>query len=204
MAGLALAGLIGPQVKDYAGSYAWSYACCGQQCEGKAELAAADGSGDMQWTGVSGSFVPAPAKKGASRDGKQPHWFVAEDGGVWVMGKPKDPLKYYSSEGAAAKGVAPTVTAMRRGGKSGAGSSSKSVGGASGMPTSFAEMELQEGTGYDGARKAKPKTKTQREQAQDEANAARQEKAELERKEIAERIAFAKEKDRTSKKEVRA
>ena len=193
MALAALSGLMGPQLKDFGPgeSYTWSYACCGQSCSGSAELAPEDGGASLGWAKVSGTCVPAAAKSLASRDEKNAHWFVTSEGGVWVLGKATDPMKYYSSEAAATAGGAPTVTAMRRD-PSGAKQASSSDDGP--------PLSKGGGVGYDGARPKPPPKRNLRQEAQEEARRAREEAAELERRAIQEAMTFAKEKDERKKR----
>ena len=63
MAAGALAGLMGPQLKEFEGDrYDWSYSCCGMGCTGSAELEKLDGGG-LGWCEPSASsgFAPLPA-----------------------------------------------------------------------------------------------------------------------------------------------
>ena len=204
MAAAMLAGLMGPQIKDYSPDdsteYEWSYSCCAMACSGSGVLSASD-SGDgstLSWTGVKGSYVPSAAKEQATRSAKNAHWFVGESsGGVWVFGKPREPLKFYASTAEAAKGGAPTVTAMRRD-----LASAPKVAGMEVVPPSGA---VKTTGGVDGARRKEEKigAKNQREQAQMEKRMQREEAEMLEKAAIKEAITFDKQKQRANK-EVRA
>ena len=58
MAMAALAGLMGPQLRDFDDeTYEWEYSCCFQKCKGEATLEV-KGPATFSWTNVSGSFVP--------------------------------------------------------------------------------------------------------------------------------------------------
>ena len=213
----ALGGLLGPPLKEYEGeTYEWSYSCCGSSCKGEGELVAVD-SQTLAWRDVKGSFVPASAKLDASRDAANVHHFVTDDGsGVWVFGKPGKPLKFYSSSEAATSGGAPTVTAMIRTSdtkSSSKGASSSSAADAAAFGILGAELvgdtnttagrkigrqAGDEANEYDdiAMKIAKSQAMSIREQKQQEAKEQREQEAAFERAEIAEKVTFARQKDR--------
>ena len=167
MAAFALAGMIGPQLRDYAGTYELSYkGPCGTDCKGQAELVAEGQT--LSWQGASGTCMPSLGE--ATRDAKNAHWFSTDADGVWVLTKPNAALKFYDgAESAAAKG-APKLTAMRRDGDDGPAAP---PGGSTVEGTTIAGAKRRQAGGGPAADGFNTKTITQREQAQNEKREAR-------------------------------
>ena len=193
MAAAMLAGMLGPQLQEYADTYDWQYSCCGMGCTGSADLVAA-GKESIQWENVQGRYVPAAANTTAYRDPRNPNWFITDSGGVWVLTKTTDPLQFYASRWAATKATgseesgAPTLTAMRRTGPSPA--ASKQAG---------PKIAGRYAAGKDGAPPAMRAVPTnQREQLRAEKEEARENARVAELAAVREAVEFKRQKDRLS------
>lgn len=197
MAQFALAGLMGPQLKDHAGLHDFKYSCLCFPCTGSGTLSGGEDGVTLTFDNIAASFFPKVATKEAwrSSDGKNAHWFVTDGGGVWVFGKPGEPLQFYKSEDAASKGGAPMVAAMHR------DKFKKQQSMKMSMSNLFGATEVKRG-GVDGAQAARPvakQAKNQRQQHQMEKQMLRDEKEAMEKAAVAEAIAFDRQKARAAK-----
>jgi hypothetical protein len=186
----ALAGLLGPQLREYASTYEWEYTWCSMRCTGSATLLVSADGQTFSWDEPSGRCLPAmPAN--FARDAQRAHWFVG-GGGVWVLKAPGDSLKFFASSQDAVESKAPTVTAMRRSdGPSPASATSAQVAGASAVEASSIAKQKPRAYSDDGRKLAT----NQRQQTQMEAAQKREDAKFQERKAIDEAMEFARMRD---------
>jgi len=110
-----LGGMVGVQLKEFRAEYDLEYRWSCFTCKGSAELVSADDGQTLRWKDAKGSCLPAVLKVDAPRHDTNMHWFaVPDDGGIWALTEPGQPIKLFGSADDVKEQAVPTVMAMKR------------------------------------------------------------------------------------------